>query len=221
MLHITQLDEADLSEIMDKLPAAIESGQWLSAFPELIGVKVFYPEDSDDLEDFSDTFRGCDHAIACRSIKHPALHAKMVQVVKAVTRKNRQEDEPLLASVLEHAGTHYAVELALHDKQYVPLYADFLYSNDLQYECFQSIDFIRVVRRWGWCYQTYSLLFARWLAGGENYSSDLYELNFRDSLRERLDTPGEMDDFLSALEAFLVGITYRPDKGESDAWISA
>lgn len=82
------------------------------------------------------------------------------------------------AEPYEHAGTCFALELALADPKYVYVYTNFLLSNDLEYENLQSYDFIKIIRKWGLIPETYYLILARWVSERENASDDIDYLNY-------------------------------------------
>lgn len=209
-MNIWALEASDLSAILDSaFNAVIDSEEWYSAFPKVEGYKYFSPEGYEDIEN-ENTFRGRDHAIAHETVKNPMFHEKIIVLTKFLIVKNVSAPEPILADTYEHAGTCYAVELALHDKKHILLYANFLLSNDIYYERFQHFDFVRIIRKWAWCSETYYLLFAHMFSQSEYFHDDIDYLNYNAYPLHKglLDDPEETDIFFSSLKLFLEEITF-------------
>ncbi len=212
LLNVKSLKECDLSDIVDKAIEFIHADkEWDSIFPMMIEYKYFIPEGHGDMEEYPNSFRETDHVVAHQSMKYPELYPKIKELIKIVTNKNAiNKDRVILADIFEHAGTHYAVELAIVDKKYIKMYAEFLLTNDTYYERFQRFDFVRIVRQWGWCNETYYLLFAYMIWNGEYFHDDVNYLNFNGySLQKKMqDNKEEEDKFINSLGFFLKEIDY-------------
>lgn len=216
------VNKQNLLELIDKAIETVYSGgDWNSIFPNISGYNIFSPEGHGDMEEYPDSFRGADHAIAHQSVKYTELHPKIAELVKIIMVGNVIHDDVILASIFEHAGTHYAVELALVDKKYIKNYAEFLMTNNMYYERFQRFDFVSVVRKWGWHDETYYLLFAYMLLEGEYFDEDLKYLNFNEySLQEKmLDNKEEEDKFLDSLCFFLREINHEVEDEEQNKFM--
>lgn len=125
-----------------------------------------------------------------QAIRHAEFQEPILRYVRKIVDQNRKG--PILwSSEEEHAGTHAIAALALFDKKYIQDYIDFLRSNDLDHEVYQSDDIQELIERWGWCEEILSLAAARSFRGqfgpdqlGEMLSDGLEEyLMENDSLK--------------------------------------
>ena len=211
-IDIRTLSRYDLSEILDEALVIASSGRdWNEAFPKIYGYRYFIPQGHDDLEEYPKSFRGHDHAIAHETAKHPSLYPKIEKLISVIILRNWVQ-APFMSNVYEFAGTHYAVELVLQEKAYMPLYTDFLISNNRDDERFQCYDFVRIVRKWDWIYETYYLLFARFFSARKSFDDDLDYLNYNvSSLKEgRLEEDDEKNEFFRAIKDFLLKLGFDP-----------
>ncbi|WP_246057410.1 hypothetical protein [Leptospira gomenensis] len=125
-----------------------------------------------------------------QAIRHAELHEPILNYVYKIIDQNRKV-AVLWSSEEEHAGAHAVVALALLDKKYIENYVDFLRTNDLDHEVYQSDDIQELIERWGWCEEILSLAAARSFRGqfgpdqlGEMLSDGLEEyLMENDSLK--------------------------------------
>ncbi|WP_078130461.1 tetratricopeptide repeat protein [Leptospira alexanderi] len=130
------------------------------------------------------------------AVQYPEFHPLILKYI------NKIIDYNILYSVLwsceeEHAGTHAIMALALFDKKYIGDYINFLRSNDLNYEVYQSDDINALVQKWGWCQETLSLMAARCFRG--QFGGDQFEEMMETGLSEFLNLPDKKDYFLLRL----------------------
>ena len=130
-------------------------------------------EDDDDEEDF----RSIDQRLMTKAFKYPELHPLMREVVQVIIQTNTSvgevwdEDE-------EHAGTNAALQLALANREDVPLYAYFIATNDLNHPVYQEEDWEEVFAKWGECEETLLLLIAIALVPGQWFETEGYWEDF-------------------------------------------
>jgi len=211
-MDIKLLSQSDLSDILDKAQEVVLSGQeWKKAFPKVSGYSYFIPQSYQDIEEYPESFRSDDHAIAYETAKYPELYSKIEKLLSILIVKNILGPTPIMSNMYELAGTHYVTELVLHNKTYIKLYTDFIIFNEERKERFHSIDFIRIVRKWDWIYETYYLLFARFFSGKESFDDDLDYLNYNVSTlkKGRLDKDSEKNIFFTAIKDFLLKIGFK------------
>lgn len=203
-MNINYLSVKEIEGILDKIFREISPEMdWYSFFPALNGYEYFIPDDHSDIEDHPYGCRGDDHAIAKKAVQIRLLHLKIIRIIERIIHIN-QEHAPLILDDNEHAGNHFAVELALFDIKYIELYADFLFSCDLKYEDYQTFDIIKIVKQWGFCPQIYYLLINRWFNQGDCAREDFDFLTYNGfNLNKKLITDSEFDFFINALEQFL------------------
>lgn len=98
------------------------------------------------------------------ALQQAEYQESILSYVRKIIEHNRN-GSILWSSEEEHAGTHAAMALALFDKRYISDYIDFLRTNDLDHEVYQSDDIRELIERWGWCEETLSLAAARSFRG--------------------------------------------------------
>ncbi|MFX3470803.1 tetratricopeptide repeat protein [Leptospira borgpetersenii] len=82
-------------------------------------------------------------------------------------------------------------------KKNIENYINFLRSNDLNHEVYQSDDINALVEKWGWCQETLSLMAVRCFRG--QFGTDQFHEMMEAGLSEYLNLPGNMDYFLLRL----------------------
>lgn len=210
-MDVRHFNTLQLSEIIDKAIDTVYSrGDWYDVFPKITGYKYFIPEGYEDMEENPDTFRGVDFAVAHETVKHADLHPKIKELIKIIIVGNVVLEDVIMADMFEHAGTSYAVEMALFDKKYVIQYAEFLFTNDLYFERFQRYDFTGIIRKWNWSYETFYLLFVRWISESEHASDDIDYLNYNGFPLHKglLDNEQVLNEFFRAMKDFLIYIAF-------------
>lgn len=159
----------------------------------------FFP-DFTDIYEKRNKYRSSEHVVAKLALKHPDLHPLMVEVVEAIIEFNA--NEPLWEDEDEHAGAHFARELALYSREYIGLYTEYLASNDLNHEVYQSQDIQAIARKWSatWDKDLYHLLLTRLFTPGQHYDEDIWYMCNTLGLAKHLTGSKEaMDSFFEVL----------------------
>lgn len=145
-----------------------------------------------------------------QALKHVELQKPILGYIRKIIDHNRKG--PILwSSEEEHAGTHAVMALALFDKIYVKEYIDFLRTNDLDHEVYQSDDIQELIKRWGWCEEILSLAAARSFRG--QFGSDQLGEMLSEGLEEYLI---ETDSISSFAEKICVEIRNDSSIPEED-----
>ncbi|MDR2954307.1 MAG: hypothetical protein LBV43_04425 [Prevotella sp.] len=158
---------------------------------------MLYPE----VEDYEyEEYRGSEHVIAAKAIQHPELHPLMVQIVEKVTGIANEIGE-LWNDEEDHAAAGFARELAVYNKKYAPLYAQYLATNDLNHEVYQSEDIWDILHEKEWDKDIYPIVVSRVFTPGQHGREDW--AGFCESgLTEALMKDGEMDVFFDVIRQF-------------------
>ncbi|EMM71760.1 tetratricopeptide repeat protein [Leptospira weilii] len=130
------------------------------------------------------------------AVQYSEFHPLILKYVNKIIDHNLQYSI-LWSCEEEHAGTHAIMALALSEKKYIGDYINFLRSNDLNHEVYQSDDINALVQKWGWCEETLSLMAARCFRG--QFGSDQFDEMMETGLSEFLDFPDKKDYFLLRL----------------------
>lgn len=149
------------------------------------------------------SYRSVDEYIAVHAIKFPELHRLMCELVDFIADCNNQNT--IWDNEEEHAGGAIARELALYDKSNVALFARFISSNDLNHEVYQAEDMEAVVKKWGPCRETYSVVAARWLTPGQHR----YEFDY-DAVSDTIKTKAQVEQVMEALAQWFSEGWYQP-----------
>jgi len=138
-----------LEETLEHLIEEFNSGDaeqydWYAGiFPEGMGDATGYLIQDNDGH-YSGTERyWAENVLAIEAIKYPELHPMMVELLEKITEFNEAEGE-MWSEDEEQAGNSLARELCKYDKKYLPLYFQFIQTNDLDHEVYQSIDITEV-----------------------------------------------------------------------------
>lgn len=109
-----------------------------------------------------------ENVLASKAICFPDLHERMRQIVFRITEINNSGlCSELWETDRDQAGSGFARELALCDIKNIPIYYEYLKSNDLIHEFYQSQDIFEIVQRWNFSKETYPLIIFRGLHGQE------------------------------------------------------
>jgi hypothetical protein len=151
----TQENAKDFSgDLLEKLIEAFDSGE-----PERIDwYAEFFPDGLEEEEgyyihdvtgvygDECERYSG-ENILAVEAIKYPELHPLMVQLLEKITAFNARHSE-MWESEEEQAGNSIARELCKYDKKYLPLYYEFIKTNDLDHSVYQVNDLDEVYEKW-------------------------------------------------------------------------
>ena len=142
------------------------AGIYPEGFGELTGYLI-----QDDCGEYEDTERySSENVLAIEAIKYPELHPLMVELLEKITEFN-EDNQEIWEHDEEQAGNSLARELCKYDKKYLPLYFDFIKTNDLDHEVYQSIDITEVGDTLGYPSEMMPLLLYRSEHGQE---ADIY-----------------------------------------------
>ncbi|PJZ58530.1 hypothetical protein [Leptospira barantonii] len=131
-----------------------------------------------------------------QAVKQKEFQEPILNYVRKIIDHNRN-GSILWSSEEEHAGTRAVMALALFDKTYIKEYIDFLRTNDLDHEVYQSDDIQELIERWGWCEETLSLAAARSFRG--QFGSDQLGEMLSDGLEEYLTKTDSIESFVERI----------------------
>lgn len=209
-MDVKRLSKQKLSEILENAFMVVYSGEnWNTVFPEISGYDYSFPDNYYDMEEHPNSFRGDDHVVAHATVQYPELYPQIEKLIKAIYMRNKII-EPYMSGVYEYAGTHYIVELVLKDIKYMDLYTIFLSSNPA--DRYQGFDFVRMVQRWGWIYETYYLLFNRFFWERSTFDDDMDYLNYSVSslMNGHFENETERNIFFKAIQDYLIKLGLDP-----------
>jgi len=173
-----KIDKNRLADFLEDVWEMIASDEWCEAIPLVVGHKPYLPVSFEDAEQHLQTFRGNDQLLAYESAKHTELHHEIISIVKFIIDVNKRHEMWKLHDDEEYPGISFAFALALQDKKQVSLYADFLLSVESRFTIlYVGYDIIKLIKKWGWCPDTYYLLFAYWFSNDKKKESVLEYLS--------------------------------------------
>lgn len=126
----------------------IKKHDWyIELFPTEYFKKIDYY--NEQINDESKERYSVEYVLAKEAIKHPKLHELMKNVVEKITKYGRSgRFNQIWENEEVQAGGALACELAVFDKQYIPLYYNYIQTNDLDHEVYQAIDMGRIFNKW-------------------------------------------------------------------------
>lgn len=141
-----------------------------------------------------------DETIA-RALKTEEGIARLADFVSAVTEVNR-DHAVLWWDDERHAADQAALALALHSREQLPLFGDFLRSNDLDHEVEQGTHLDQVVAAHGWSEETIALAALRATNGSGQHGQEQVVGWATSGLRQALlETEALADAFIEACHA--------------------
>ncbi|MDR2943492.1 MAG: hypothetical protein LBU81_00115 [Methanosarcinales archaeon] len=149
-----KLTQGYLKELLEEILEAFDSEEpetwewYVELFPdELCETEGYYIHDiTGEYGDECDRY--CpENILAVEAIKHPELHPLMAQLLEKITAFNAEHDT-MWVSEEEQAGNSIARELCKYDKKYLPLYYEFIKTNDLDHAVYQPNDLDEVYEKW-------------------------------------------------------------------------
>ncbi len=188
-----KITKIHLVNFLDDLWEGIDLKEWQEVIPSVVGHKPYLPESLEDAELHAETFRGNDQLLAYELVQYPELHDKMISIVNFIIHINKRRNMWALYDDEEYPGASFIFALALQDKKYLELYADFLLSIEVKYAIsgrenpqkipidhsfkYFGYDIITQIKKWDWCPETYHLLFAYWFFDDKEKESVLEYLS--------------------------------------------
>ncbi len=180
-----KIDKKRLADYLRKLYKKIDFDLWYEVIPSVVGYEPYLPVSFEDAEQHAEIFRNNDQLLAYKSAQYPQLHAKMIEIVEFIMDVNKRHKMWVLfdgktyvgTTFEEYPGSSFVFALALQDKKYLELYADFLLSIEVKYSVskrdnskipidhsfkYFGYDIITQIKKWNWCAETYYLLLAYW-----------------------------------------------------------
>lgn len=199
-----KIDKNRLADFLEDVWEMIAFYEWREAIPLVVGHEPYLPVSFEDTEQHSQTFRGDEQLLAYESAKHTELHDQMISIVKLIMDINKRHKMWKLYDDEEYPGISFAFALALQDKKQVSLHADFLLSVESRFTIlYVEYDIIKLIKKWGWCPDTYYLLFTYWFSNDKEKESVLEYLSrtgFSIDLKE--DSP-DHEHFIQSLKRIL------------------
>lgn len=95
------------------------------------------------------------------------------------------------------AGTYAILSLVLQNKKWTPYYIEFLRTNDLEHEVKQIWDIEAILKKYGWCPETYKLAIARNISCCGQAGKEQFERFIENGLKESLKNKKNRDLFLN------------------------
>ena len=173
-----KINKSRLADFLEELDEMVAFHKWHDEIPLVVGYKPYLPVSFEEAEESPQTFRNNEQLLAYESAQYPELHEKMISIVNFIIHINKRRDMWALYDDEEYPGISFVFALALQDKKYLELYADFLLSIEVKYAVsgrenpqkipiehsfkYFGYDIITQIKKWNWCAETYYLLLAYW-----------------------------------------------------------
>lgn len=114
------------------------------------------------------------------AVKHDNLSSKIMEYTK-VTAKGKYDSRIWLDDETP-AGTGAIMALVTKNIKWIPSYIDFLRSSDLDHEVNQSGDIFSIIKKYGWCEETLTIVIARLLSCHGQHGEEDFEAFLEDGL---------------------------------------
>lgn len=166
----------DLRAILEHILEELNSGNvkkhdWYGGLFQ--GVEIAHAEELEDYE--SSTYAtvygdmqqeeerySLEHVLAIEAIRYPELHKLMHQIVIKITEYGEQGNfKQIWENEEVQAGGAFARELAMYNKDDIPLYCRYIKTNDLDHEVYQLDDMLAILTKWDYSLETMPILFYR------------------------------------------------------------
>lgn len=103
-----------------------------------------------------------EHVLAIEAIRYAELHELMRQIVVKITEYGEQGNfKQIWENEEVQAGGAFARELAMYNKDDIPLYYRYIKTNDLDHEVYQLDDMLAILTKWDYSLETMPILFYR------------------------------------------------------------
>ncbi len=150
------------------------------------------------------------------AVKHDNLSSKIMEYTK-VTAKGKYDSRIWLDDETP-AGTGAIMALVTKNIKWIPSYIDFLRSSDLDHEVNQSGDISSIIKKYGWCEETLTIVIARLLSCHGQHGKEDFEAYLEDGLltyitenkslfieklKEELETPIFKSELTSSKEDYI------------------
>lgn len=191
-------DEAWLDEALDGLATfAADISAWLEyAQGNTLGLRIALGGDFVDVDVFDN------------DALPEAANERLADFVRRVTEASRTLGKALWSNSECHLGGAVAARLAMRSRTYVPLFIEFLETNDLDHEVEQAEQIERVIAAHGWCPETVALWVARLgtCAGQHGHEGEWDEVTAQPLAEYIAEQPARRDLLVQLIAGNMLGL---------------
>ena len=203
-LSDNHLNETDLKQILETIITSIKE------------IKLLYPDEQTNviqhfnnrLDSIKFEIKFIDSTNTSKTLeessffelatKHESLASLILEYCK-ITDDGEEGNRLMIRNEYHEgppAGTYAILSLVFQNKKWIPNYIDFLRTNDLEHEVEQMWNIESILKKYGWCLETYKLAIARNISCCGQAGKEQFDRFIENGLRESLSNKRNRNIFL-------------------------